>query len=75
MSWLTFKSNFHAAKEYVKNGVILAFRKSFCFKRLSYLYSKYQLHALLNEVQEMSAQKEVPHRDFYNIRKVSSEQR
>lgn len=46
-------------------------RKSFCFKRLSYLFSKYQLHALLNEVQELTAQKDVSHRDFYNIRKVT----
>lgn len=45
-------------------------RKSFCFRRLCYLSSKYQLHVLLNEVQELAAQKAVPHRDFYNIRKV-----
>jgi len=46
--------------------------KSFSFRRLSYLSSKYQLHALLNELQESAAQKEVPHRDFYNIRKVDT---
>ncbi|CAG7825860.1 unnamed protein product [Allacma fusca] len=46
--------------------------KSFCFKRLSYLFSKYQLHVLLNEVQELTAQKDVAHRDFYNIRKVDT---
>ncbi|CAL8111590.1 unnamed protein product [Orchesella dallaii] len=46
--------------------------KSFCYKRLSYLFSKYQLHVLLNEVQELTAQKTVPHRDFYNIRKVDT---
>ena len=44
--------------------------KSFSFRRLSYLLSKYQLHMLLNELKESSAQKEVPHRDFYNLRKV-----
>ena len=48
------------------------FRKSLCFRRLSYLSHKYQLHTLLNEVRELSAQKAVPHRDFYNIRKVIS---
>lgn len=46
--------------------------KSFCFRRLSYLYSKYQLHVLLNELRELASQKAVPHRDFYNIRKVDT---
>ena len=45
-------------------------RKSFCYRRVSYLSSKYQLHVLLNELKESAEQKEVPHRDFYNIRKV-----
>ena len=44
--------------------------KSFCYRRLSYLQSKYQLHVLLNELRELAAQKAVPHRDFYNCRKV-----
>ncbi|KAF6216103.1 hypothetical protein GE061_000441, partial [Apolygus lucorum] len=47
-------------------------RKSFCYKRLSYLLSKYQLHVLLNELRELASQKAVPHRDFYNIRKVDT---
>ena len=47
-------------------------RKSFCYRRLSYLSNKYQLHVLLNELKESAAQKEVPHRDFYNVHKVSS---
>eukprot|EP00058_Branchiostoma_floridae_P024635 XP_002610125.1 hypothetical protein BRAFLDRAFT_89827 [Branchiostoma floridae] len=46
--------------------------KSFCYRRLSYLSSKFQLHVLLNEMNELVAQKEVPHRDFYNIRKVDT---
>lgn len=46
------------------------YRKSFSFRRLSYLSSKFQLHVLLNELKESAEQKEVPHRDFYNIRKV-----
>lgn len=28
------------------------------------------MHVLLNEMKELAAQKKVPHRDFYNIRKV-----
>ncbi|KAF5280395.1 hypothetical protein FQR65_LT03204 [Abscondita terminalis] len=37
-----------------------------------YLSSKYQLHVLLNEMKELASQKAVPHRDFYNIRKVDT---
>ena len=44
--------------------------KSFCYRRLTYLSSKFQLHLLLNELRELAAQKAVPHRDFYNVRKV-----
>ncbi|KAI5295275.1 AMP deaminase [Ascosphaera acerosa] len=46
--------------------------KSFAFKRLSYLEGKFQLHSLLNEYQELADTKQVPHRDFYNIRKVDT---
>ncbi|PGH13149.1 AMP deaminase [Helicocarpus griseus UAMH5409] len=46
--------------------------KSFAFKRLTYLEGKFQLHALLNEYQEMADSKKVPHRDFYNVRKVDT---
>lgn len=43
--------------------------KSFCYRRLSYLSNKFQLHVLLNEIRELAAQKAVSHRDFYNLRK------
>ncbi|KFR16680.1 AMP deaminase 2, partial [Opisthocomus hoazin] len=46
--------------------------KSFCYRRLQYLSSKFQMHVLLNEMKELPAQKKVPHRDFYNIRKVDT---
>ena len=46
--------------------------KSFCFQRLEYLQSKYKLHILLNEIRELAEQKVVPHRDFYNVRKVDT---
>lgn len=32
------------------------------------------MHILLNEMKELAAQKKVPHRDFYNIRKVNAHQ-
>ncbi|XDV23057.1 hypothetical protein PO909_027779, partial [Leuciscus waleckii] len=46
--------------------------KSFCYRRLQYLSSKFQMHVLLNEMKELASQKQVPHRDFYNIRKVDT---
>ena len=45
--------------------------KSFAFRRLCYLDSRFNLHEMLNEHKELKAQKLVPHRDFYNVRKVS----
>ena len=51
-------------------STVCFFRKSCCYRRLTYLSSKFQLHVLLNELRELAAQKAVPHRDFYNIRKV-----
>ena len=46
--------------------------KSFCYRRLRYLESRFQLHLMMNEVREIEAQKSVPHRDFYNVRKVDT---
>ncbi|XP_055336913.1 AMP deaminase 2-like isoform X2 [Paramacrobiotus metropolitanus] len=46
--------------------------KSFCFRQLNYLQNKFHLHCNLNENREMAAQKSIPHRDFYNIRKVDT---
>jgi AMP deaminase len=46
--------------------------KSFCYRRLQYLKSKFELHCLLNEVKEWAAIKSTPHRDFYNVRKVDT---
>ncbi|KAF5102890.1 hypothetical protein D0Z00_000148 [Geotrichum galactomycetum] len=46
--------------------------KSFAFRRLQYLEAKWNLYALLNEYKEISDNKCVPHRDFYNVRKVDT---
>jgi AMP deaminase len=46
--------------------------KSFAFRRLQYLEGKFNLYVLLNEYQEMADSKRVPHRDFYNVRKVDT---
>lgn len=46
--------------------------KSFAFRRLQYLEGKFNLHHLVNEYQEVADSKAVPHRDFYNVRKVDT---
>ncbi|WPG97841.1 Hypothetical protein R9X50_00062200 [Acrodontium crateriforme] len=46
--------------------------KSFAFRRLQYLEGKFNLYVLLNEYQEIADTKGVPHRDFYNVRKVDT---
>jgi len=63
-----FVSDMHLLCALIADGPL----KSFCYRRLSYLSSKFQLHVLLNELRELAAQKAVPHRDFYNVRKVDT---
>ncbi|KAK5088019.1 AMP deaminase [Lithohypha guttulata] len=46
--------------------------KSFAYRRLQYLEGRYNLYALLNEYEEVADTKKVPHRDFYNVRKVDT---
>ena len=45
-------------------------RKTYCHRRLNFLASKFYLHEMLNEMAELKELKSVPHRDFYNVRKV-----
>ncbi|EGD74499.1 Ampd2 protein [Salpingoeca rosetta] len=46
--------------------------KSFSFRRIHFLLNKFTLHTMLNSTRELTEQKSVPHRDFYNIRKVDT---
>ncbi|TDL22174.1 AMP deaminase [Rickenella mellea] len=46
--------------------------KSFAFRRIKYLISKWNMYSLVNEYQELADMKAVPHRDFYNLRKVDT---
>ncbi|CEP03794.1 AMP deaminase [Plasmodiophora brassicae] len=46
--------------------------KSFCYKRLQILDARFLMHVTLNQRIESEAQKLVPHRDFYNVRKVDN---
>jgi len=51
------------------------FVKSFAYRRLELLEARFQLHKQLNSDRELMESKAVPHRDFYNVRKVRRRQR
>jgi AMP deaminase len=63
-----FVDDYHLLVNLISNGPL----KTFCYRRLQYLKSKFELHCMLNEFKEISQQKSVPHRDFYNVRKVDT---
>ncbi|NXR92600.1 AMPD1 deaminase, partial [Hypocryptadius cinnamomeus] len=46
--------------------------KTYTHRRLKFLSSKFQVHEMLNEMDEMKELKNNPHRDFYNCRKVDT---
>ncbi|KZT11831.1 AMP deaminase [Laetiporus sulphureus 93-53] len=58
--------------EYVLGVISDGPTKSFAFRRLNYLSNKFTMYLLLNETQELAEIKRVPHRDFYNLRKVDT---
>ncbi|KAI4194706.1 MAG: hypothetical protein LQ346_003626 [Caloplaca aetnensis] len=55
-------------KEVSEDGPI----KSFAFRELQILDGKFNLYSLENSYAEMMESKGVPHRDFYNVRKVDT---
>jgi len=46
--------------------------KAFCYSRLRMLELKFSLYKTLNEHLAKEEAKSVPHRDFYNVRKVDT---
>lgn len=46
--------------------------KSYAYSRLKIMEARFRLHLLLNEQTELAHQRAVPHRDFYNIRKIDN---
>jgi len=46
--------------------------KTYTHRRLKFLMSKFNVHEMLNEMEEMKELKNNPHRDFYNCRKVDT---
>ena len=63
---------FYQAQDQLLNIVTDGPSKSYAFRRLRYLEAKFQMYTMLNEYQEMADSKSVPHRDFYNVRKVDT---
>lgn len=63
-----FYEDYFEVKRIINSGPV----KTVSFKRLQLLEARYNLHTLLNSERELIAQKAVPHRDFYNIRKVDT---
>ena len=68
LSFDTFLRDFQLLRRCVFWGPVT----SYAYTRLELLASRYQIHVLLNETRELVAQKSVPHRDFYNVRKVDT---
>ena len=66
VSFEEFVSDFEYLRRIISTGPI----KSYSFKRLKLLEARFKLHILLNDTRELEATKSVPHRDFYNVRKV-----
>ncbi|XP_073176305.1 AMP deaminase 1 isoform X3 [Lepidochelys kempii] len=46
--------------------------KTYTHRRLKFLSSKFSVHEMLNEMEELKELKNNPHRDFYNCRKVDT---
>ena len=46
--------------------------KSFAYRQLDILEGRFHLYSLVNAYQETADSKKVPHRDFYNVRKVDT---
>uniref|UniRef100_A0A0N5CE63 AMP deaminase n=1 Tax=Strongyloides papillosus TaxID=174720 RepID=A0A0N5CE63_STREA len=63
-----FLKDYDRMIQIIANGPL----KSFCYRRLLYLKSKFQLYQLHNDQFEIHEQKSVLHRDFYNVRKVDT---
>ncbi|XP_053249535.1 AMP deaminase 1 isoform X1 [Podarcis raffonei] len=46
--------------------------KTYTHRRLRFLSSKFSVHEMLNEMEELKELKNNPHRDFYNCRKIDT---
>lgn len=63
-----FYDDYHELVRIIHHGPT----KSATYRRLRLLEARFHLHTLLNQDKEVESQKSVPHRDFYNVRKVDT---
>jgi len=63
-----YAEDYWQIRQIVNSGPV----KSFSYTRLAVLEDLFNLHVLLNCRRELRLQKSVPHRDFYNVRKVDT---
>ena len=63
-----FVRDYQDLRSIIHSGAVL----SHSYQRMELLNAKFNLHKLLNEARESDATKSVPHRDFYNVRKVDT---
>lgn len=67
-SWDEFAEDFASLLKIVHGPAV----KTFAYRRLELLAARFSLHQQLNAERESAEQKAVPHRDFYNVRKVDT---
>ncbi|KAJ1428056.1 hypothetical protein B484DRAFT_450050 [Ochromonadaceae sp. CCMP2298] len=67
-SYAEFVADYFVIRRAIYAGPVM----SYSYQRLELLAAKFGLHVLLNMDRELDAQKSVPHRDFYNCRKVDT---
>lgn len=68
LSFDEFIQDFTTIRNAIYSGPLI----SYSFKKLELLLAKFNLYLVLNHHRELEVQKAVPHRDFYNIRKVDT---
>jgi hypothetical protein len=66
------RTDFIAALAFLEDFCAAGPMKSFTYNRLHVLEARFNLHELLNSDIEALSQKTVPHRDFYNVRKIDN---
>mmetsp|Transcript_32929 Transcript_32929/g.129268 ORF Transcript_32929/g.129268 Transcript_32929/m.129268 type:complete len:144 (-) Transcript_32929:22-453(-) len=68
MSWKQFSQDLDRLMQIINAPTV----RSFCHTRLLLLLERFKIHLILNAGNERLEQIAVPHRDFYNVRKVDT---
>lgn len=67
-SYNEFVRDYQDLRSIIYSGTVT----SHSYQRIELLNARFNLHKLLNDARESDATKSVPHRDFYNVRKVDT---